>query len=99
MGRTGLTSDVGSGDLFIAFSTSYVFARTRKLRDSGTRAARSSKTKTQLDALYRATAEATQAAIYDALFESKTTVGREGNTVYGLPVSRVLTLLHQAGAI
>jgi D-aminopeptidase len=98
MGRTGLTSDVGSGDLFIAFSTSYVFARTGNFAIQAP-ARPVVEDEDTLDSLYRATAEATQAAIYDALFESKTTVGREGNTVYGLPVARVLTLLHQAGAI
>jgi D-aminopeptidase len=97
MGRTGLTSDVGSGDLFIAFSTSYVYHHTTDfnvaaptratLEDDGT-----------LNALYRATAEATQAAIYDALFESKTTTGN-GATVQGLPVDRVLQMLKGAGAI
>jgi D-aminopeptidase len=98
MGRTGLTSDVGSGDLFLAFSTGYVFHRTGNfniqapskpiLEDDAT-----------LNALYRATAEATQAAIYDALFEAKTMSGRGGSTVYGLPDERVLQMLRSAGAI
>jgi D-aminopeptidase len=97
MGRTGLTSDVGSGDLFVAFSTGYVFKRsaewsisapsTRIIEDNAT-----------LNALYRATAEATQAAIYDALFEAKTMTGN-GSTVFGLPDDRVLQMLRAAGAI
>ncbi len=98
MGRVGLTSYVGSGDLIVAFSTSRVFKRTADfdvmapkepiLEDDGS-----------LNALYTATAEATQASIYDALFESKTTVGRDGATVYGLPDERVLGMLRSAGAI
>jgi D-aminopeptidase len=98
MARTGLTSSVGSGDLIIAFSTSRVFERTGDftvaapqrpiLEDDGV-----------LDDLYTATAEATQAAIYDALFESKTETGRDGATVYALPVERVLEMLRAAGAI
>ncbi|MGB6063085.1 MAG: P1 family peptidase, partial [Candidatus Aquilonibacter sp.] len=52
-----------------------------------------------LNALYRATAEATQAAIYDALFEATTMTGRGGATVYGLPGDRVLQMLRSAGAI
>ena len=47
----------------------------------------------------RATAETTQAAIYDALFEAKTMTGRDGVTVYGLPAERVLDMLRDAGAI
>lgn len=98
MGRVGLSSDVGSGDLFIAFSTGYAFTRTGDfdikapakaiVEDDGT-----------LNALYRATVEATQAAIYDALFEAKTMTGSGGTTVYGLPDDRVLQMLKAAGAI
>lgn len=94
MGRSGLTSDVGSGDLFLAFSTGFVFKRrgnfdiqapqTPFLENSDT-----------IDALYRAAAEATQAAIYDALFSAKTMTGRGGVTVYGMPVDRVLQMLEQ----
>ena len=96
MARTGLTSDVGSGDLFIAFSTGYVFDRdanedihapaTPITEDDGT-----------INAIYRATAEATEAAIYDALFNAKTMTGRGEATVYGLPVDRVLQMLRVAG--
>jgi D-aminopeptidase len=98
MGRVGLTSSVGSGDLIVAFSTSHVFERTANF----TVAAPSQpilEDDDALDGLYTATVEATQAAIYDALFESKTTTGRRGATVYGLPVDRVMQMLHAAGAI
>jgi D-aminopeptidase len=98
MARTGLTSTVGSGDLIIAFSTSRVFERTADftvaapqrpiLEDDDV-----------LDDLYTATVEATQASIYDALFESKTETGRNGATVYALPAGRVLEMLKAAGAI
>ncbi|MBV8532120.1 MAG: P1 family peptidase [Candidatus Eremiobacteraeota bacterium] len=98
MARTGLTSSVGSGDLIVAFSTSRVFERIADftvappkepiLEDDDS-----------LDALYTATAEATQAAIYDALFESQTATGRDGVTVYALPVDRVLQMLREAHAI
>ena len=52
-----------------------------------------------INALYGATAEATQAAIYDALFEAKTMTGRNGATVFALPAERVLGMLREAGAI
>ncbi len=98
MGRTGLTSDVGSGDLFIAFSTTEVFKRTGNFKiQPPTRPIVESDE--VLNALYRATAEATQAAIYDALFEAKTMTGQNGATVYGLPDGRVLDMLRAAGAI
>lgn len=97
MGRTGLTSDVGSGDLFIAFSTGYVFKRDAEW-DVQPPSAKIVENTAILNAIYRATAEATQAAIYDALFEAKTMTGN-GSTVYGLPDDRVLQMLHSAGAI
>lgn len=98
MARTGLTSDVGSGDLFLAFSTGYVFHRTGNF-DVHAPAKAIVEDDSTLNALYRATAEATQAAIYDALFEAKTTSGRGGALVYGLPDERVLKMLRAADAI
>lgn len=98
MARTGLTSSVGSGDLIVAFSTSLVFEQVAYytvappkqpiLEDDDA-----------LNSLYAATAEATQAAIYDALFEAKTMTGRDGVTVYALPAGRVVEMLRTAGAI
>jgi len=49
--------------------------------------------------VYRATADATEYAIYDALFSAKTMTGKGGVTVYGLPGDRVMQMLHAAGAI
>jgi D-aminopeptidase len=98
MGRTGLTSDIGSGDLFVAFSTSVVFEQTADF-DIAAPKQQFTENDRVLNTLYSATAEATQAAIYDALFEAKTMTGRGGTTMYGLPVDRVLQMLRSAGAI
>jgi D-aminopeptidase len=98
MARVGLTSSVGSGDLIVAFSTTQVFQRTANFTVSAP-AVPILEDDEALNALYTATAEATQASIYDALFESKTTTGRRGATMYGLPVDRVLEMLKLAGAI
>jgi D-aminopeptidase len=98
MARTGLTSDTGSGDLFVAFSTSIVFERTGSF-DIAAPTRQFTENDRAINALYSATAEATQAAIYDALFEAKTMTGRGGATEYGLPVDRVLEMLRNAGAI
>lgn len=96
MARTGLTSDVGSGDLFLAFSTGYVYDRTAGF-DIKPPANHATENEGVLNAVYRATAEATEAAIYDALFNAKTMTGRGGVTVYGLPVDRVMGMLRAAG--
>ncbi len=98
MGRVGLTSHVGSGDLIVAFSTTHVFERVANF--TVTAPARPIlEDDDAIDGIYTATVEATQAAIYDALFESKTTSGNRGVTIYGLPVDRVLEMLRTAGAI
>ncbi len=98
MGRVGLTSHVGSGDLILAFSTTQVFERVANFTVTAP-AHPILEDDDALDGIYGATVEATQAAIYDALFESKTTSGNRGVTIYGLPVDRVLEMLRAAGAI
>ncbi len=98
MARTGLTSSVGSGDLIVAFSTTQIFERVANFTVTAPREPILEDDDT-LDALYTATAEATQAAIYDALFEARTMTGRNGVTIYALPVDRVMDMLRVAGAI
>ncbi|MGA7356963.1 MAG: P1 family peptidase, partial [Candidatus Cybelea sp.] len=98
MARTGLTSSVGSGDLIIAFSTSSVFERVANFTVAAPKEP-IVEDDDVLDDLYSATAEATQAAIYDALFEARTMTGRNGVTVYALPRERVLEMLRNAHAI
>lgn len=98
MGRTGLTSDVGSGDLFVAFSTSRVYRQTAGW-DVKAPTGAVVDDEHALNALYRAADETTQSAIYDALFEAKTMIGRDGITVYGLPVDRTLEMLRNAGTL
>ncbi len=94
LARTGWNSHISSGDLFIAFSTTRLYPRDAKV-----------KTSTQLvddedvmDALFAATAEATEAAVDDAMFSAKTMVGADGITLYSLPLDRVRALLQAAGA-
>lgn len=96
MARTGLYSSLGSGDVFLAFSTGYVFERTPSYDIEAPRT-RIVQDEDTLNAVYLATVEATEGAIYDALFNGKTTIGKNGATVYGLPVDRVMQMLHAAG--
>lgn len=98
MARTGMTSPISSGDLIVAFSTSRVFEYTGDF-DVRAPAAPVVEDDGTLNALYTATVEATQASIYDALFEAKTMTGRNGVTVYALPRERVLQMLRKAGTI
>jgi D-aminopeptidase len=97
MARTGLTSTIGSGDLFLAFSTAYTYQRDGDFNVQPP-AGQLTEDDTILGGLYLATIEATENAVYDALFSAKTMTGRNGVTVYGLPVERVREMLKTRGS-
>jgi L-aminopeptidase/D-esterase-like protein len=81
---------VSSGDIMIALSTTHTYPR------SGGIAGPPLETDDdRVDALFTATVDATEAAIYDAIFSAHTVTGHFGITLYGLPFSRVAPLLHQ----
>ncbi len=91
MGRVGLISSIGSGDLFLTFSTSYVYARDREMNVLPPQAQLLESDAT-INELYAATVEATENAIYDALFSARTMTGRGGLRFYALPLERVRAL-------
>ena len=90
LARTGATSHVSSGDLFIAFSTTHRYPRA-----GGIDGPPLVTDEDRVDALFEATVEATEAAIDDALFSAHTVTGRFGVTYYNLPYARVQPLLHR----
>ncbi len=88
LGRVGMISHTSSGDLFLAFST------TRTISQDDQTGGKPLETDTdRIDALFEATVDATEAAVYDALFSAKTMTGANGITLYGLPWERVQPLL------
>jgi D-aminopeptidase len=91
LARTGATSHVSSGDLMLAFSTT----RTYPNDDSVKVSLPTLTDDDQLDAIYAATAEATEAAIVDALLSARTMSGAHGATIYALPEARVRKLVGQ----
>lgn len=84
MARTGTTSGNGSGDVFLAFSSSPF-----EYDSSYTTMTQRSITKWNLDKLYRAAVEATEEAIINALVGAETMSGANGNTLYGMPHDRL----------
>jgi D-aminopeptidase len=94
LGRTGWESHISSGDLFIAFSTARVYPRDTA-KQTSTFVVSDEDT---MDGLFAATAEATEAAVDDALFSATTTVGANGVTLYAIPLDKVRTLLQAAAA-
>jgi L-aminopeptidase/D-esterase-like protein len=84
IGRTGTIGNSGSGDLFLAFST------TTSEYDPATKTLSStSLSKSGLDPLFRATVEATEEAVVNALVAAETMEGINGNTAFALPHDRL----------
>jgi D-aminopeptidase len=99
LARGGSYASNGSGEQLIAFSTATrvpkdpaTFVPTAVADGGGAGAA-------VLSSLFRATVEATEEAVVNALFAAETTVGRRGHTLRELPVDRTLELLDEAGRL
>ena len=82
LARTGSVAHHGSGEIFLAFSTAQ---DADPLPDA------------DLDELFTATVEATEAAVLNALWSATTTTGREGRVVHALPHDELLALLASHG--
>jgi D-aminopeptidase len=90
LARTGATSHVSSGDLFVAFSTTHVYPRA-----GGIAGPPLVSDENRVDAIFQATVEATESAIDDALFSAHDVSGRNGVKYFALPYARVAPLLHR----
>jgi len=93
LARTGTISNHGSGDIFLAFSTgNRVPHYPKPLTYTLTVVADD-----HLDPIFRAAEEATEEAILNALTMATTTVGRDGNTAYALPLDRLVDIMKTYG--
>jgi D-aminopeptidase len=88
--RTGGLGRNSSGDIFLAFST-----QGPQSNEKGTLETWRSIPKEQLDNLYKATAEATEEAIINALVAAETMEGINGNTIYALPGERLQEVMRK----
>ena len=68
-------------------------SRPRALADGASAGGRS------MSALFRATVEATEEAVVNALIAAHTVTGRDGNTLHALPVDRTLAALARSGRL
>lgn len=97
LAKTGGIASNGSGDYVIAFSTAESvrapYAPKEKFYTS------SVVKNDDMSPLFLATIEATEEAIINSLFAAKTMTGRDGNSIEGLPVEKVLELMKKAGRI
>jgi hypothetical protein len=84
MGRTGTIGESASGDIFLAFSTSKVeYDRATEIVTAG------SLSKSRLTPVFRATVEATEEAIVNALVAGKDMEGLNGSRAFGIPHDRL----------
>jgi D-aminopeptidase len=94
LARTGATSRPGSGDIIIAFSTANVVPH---YPEALTFTATVLDNEEHINPVFTATEDATEEAVINALLAGQTMVGRDGDTVYGLPHDRLLQIMHQYG--
>jgi len=91
LGRAGSMGHHGSGEIFVAFSTTARAVR-GEVRPQGV-------TESRLDSLFQAAVEATEEAVMNALWRAETTTGRMGRVIERLPHEPVLELLERHGRL
>ena len=94
IGRTGGIGANSSGDIFIAFSTANPGAWS-----GGPIAQLEMLPNRLMDPLLRATIEATEEAVINALVAAETMTGRDGNTAYAIPHDRLREILRHYGRL
>jgi L-aminopeptidase/D-esterase-like protein len=90
--RTGTISHDGSGDIFLALSTA-----TPTYNESYTKENWTVIPKWRLDPIFKATVEATEEAIINALIAARDMEGINGNTFFGIPHDQVKAILKKYG--
>jgi D-aminopeptidase len=95
LARTGSYASNGSGDYVIAFSTN---ADVRRTRDSDRPVPQALLANAAMSPLFAATAEATEEAIYNAIFRA-TTVRSQRGTLEAIPLPRLLSILAAYGVL
>jgi D-aminopeptidase len=93
LARTGATARTGSGDIIIAFSTANVVPHYPEARTTQVTVL----DQYHINPVFDATEDATEEALINALLAGQTTVGRDGNTAYGLPHDRLLQIMRRYG--
>ena len=100
--RTGSYGSSGSGDFVIAFSTSKrepnpLIESIQKDTGQGRKAIETNET--FLNPIFRATVEATEEAIVNALFKAETMIGRDYHIRRAIPLDRVKEIMTKYGRI
>lgn len=94
MGRTGAIGNSSSGDLFLAFSTVK-----SEFDTTDQTVTNRSLFKSALDPIFRATVEATEEAIVNALVAGRDMEGVNGNKAFGIPHDRLRDVMKKYNRI
>ena len=92
LAATGSYASDGSGEIMLAFTTAHRVPRT-----SAEPLVLASITIDQMTELFEAAVDATAESVCNALTAATTTVGRDGNAAYALPLDRLVGALRRAG--
>jgi len=95
LSRTGSYGGNGSGDFTIAFTTGA--KSVEELVEAAPELNRPYIGDSFLNPVHKATVEATEEAIVNALFKAETMTGRDGNTRYELPLDQVEKIFEKYG--
>lgn len=95
LARTGSYASNGSGDYVIAFSTN---PKVRRPRESNSPVASESLVNASMSPLFAAAAEATEEAIYNAIFKA-TTVSSSRGTLEAVPLPELMDILTKHRAL
>ena len=93
LARTGTPSTDGSGEFVIAFSTANVIPNDT---ENGTFQIRMVEN-WRLSAIFEATIEATEEAVVNSMTMATTTVGRDGRTIFAMPLDRLQQVMEKYG--
>jgi D-aminopeptidase len=93
LARTGSTARNSSGDFILAFSNGNPIKKSEFWK--GDRYELSSIEQNHMSHFFEAVVESVDEAIINALFAAETMEGRDGHTVYALPIDRVLKIMER----
>jgi D-aminopeptidase len=89
---TGSYASDGSGEIMVAFTTAH-----RIPRVAAEPLAVTSVANDQMSELFEAAVDATAESVFNALTAATTTVGRDGNQAYALPLDRLVEVMRRYG--
>jgi D-aminopeptidase len=99
LARGGSHASNSSGEQFLAFSTANQLPLDRGTTTATVVVDGWKTGGPVLSSLFKGAVEATEEAVVNALVAAHTTVGREGRSLYALPIDRMLALLRAAGRL